>query len=69
MSIDEIATDALRTTVGLLDALLDGAGAALPGVTADLYARDFRVLGHGAAQAAADLESLGRRQRRLRRAA
>lgn len=69
MSIDEIGTDALNTSVGLLDALLDGAAAALPGVTADLYARDFRILGDGAARAAADLGALGRRRRRLRRAA
>lgn len=69
MSIDDIETCALATSVGLLDALIDGAAAALPGVTAAMYAHDFRQLGDGAARAAADLEALVARRRRTRRAA
>lgn len=67
MNIDDIDIGALETAVGLLDALIDGAAAALPGVTADRYARDLRRLGDGAAQAVAELEIL--RRRRVRRAA
>ncbi len=69
MSIDDIDTSALRTSIGLLDALLDGAAAALPGVTAAAYARDLRRLGDDAARAAAELESLKPRRRRTPRAA
>jgi hypothetical protein len=64
MKIDDIETSALKTSVSLLDALLDGGAAALPGVTAALYARDLRMLGDGAAQAAAELESARPRRRR-----
>jgi len=69
MRSEDIDTCALKTAVGLLDALLDGAAAALPGVTAAVYARDLRMLGDGAAQAAAELEALKPRRRRVRRAA
>ena len=69
MNIDDIETCALETSVGLLDALLDGAAAALPGVTAACYAHDLRMLGDGAAQAAAEFERLGRQRRRTPRAA
>lgn len=69
MSIDDIDSCALRTSVGLLDALIDGAAAALPGVTAAVYASDLRRLGDGAAQAAAELETIKPRRRRVRRAA
>lgn len=69
MRSDDIGTCALKTSVGLLDALLDGAAAALPGVTAALYAQDLRSLGNGAAQAALDLEATQPRRRRARRAA
>ncbi|MDO9487622.1 MAG: hypothetical protein Q7J32_04545 [Sphingomonadaceae bacterium] len=69
MNIDDIDIGALETSVGLLDALIEGAAAALPGVTADHYARDLRRLGDGAAQAAAELEALRPRRRRGRRAA
>lgn len=69
MSIDDIDGYALRTSVGLLDALIDGAAAALPGVTAAVYASDLRRLGDGAAQAATELDSLRPRRRRARHAA
>jgi hypothetical protein len=70
MIADDIHRYALGTAVTALDALLDGAAAALPGVNALHYAQDFRRLGDGAAQAAHDLEALAPvRRRRVRRAA
>lgn len=69
MNIDDIDQGALETSVGLLDALIDAAAAALPGVTAASFARDLRLLGDGAAQAAVELETLGRPRRRSRHAA
>ncbi len=64
MSFDDIETDALTTSVGLLDALIDAAAAALPGINAAPYAHDLRALGDGAARAAADLASVNGRRRR-----
>ncbi len=69
MDINDIDIFALETSVGLLDALIDSAAAALPGVTAASYAHDLRKLGDGAALAAAELDSLSPRRRRVRRAA
>ncbi|MFC3713598.1 hypothetical protein ACFOMD_13540 [Sphingoaurantiacus capsulatus] len=69
MRTEDISATALTTSVSLLDALLDSAAAALPGVTAALYARDLRTLGDGAAIVAADLESTLKPVRTRRRRA
>ena len=69
MSIDDIESCALTTSVGLLDALIDAAAAVHPGINAAHYAHDLRALGDGAARAAADLESVKLPRRRARRAA
>lgn len=57
MPTEDISATALSTSVSLLDALIDGAAAAHPGLTAALYARDLRLLGERAARAAAAIES------------
>lgn len=65
---DDIGATALTTAVDLLDALVDSCAMAVPGRDAAPYSRDMRVLGEGAAIAAADLEALlvdARRQRRV----
>ena len=57
MRREDISATALTASVSLLNALIDSGVAALPGVTAAIYARDLRALGAGAALVAADLEA------------
>lgn len=64
MDSEDIDRVALATSIGLLDALIDGAAAALPGINAAHFATDLRALGYGAAHAMADLELIGRTRRR-----
>lgn len=49
---------ATRTSVGLLDALIDSMTLARPGHDADRFAVDLKRLGDGAARAAYELEAL-----------
>jgi hypothetical protein len=67
-AFDDIETCALDTVVGLLDALMDGSAAAMPGLNAGRYAEDLRRLGDTAAEAAADLELVLNRRQAIRQA-
>jgi len=49
---------ATRTSVGLLDALIDAMTLARPGKDAGTFSADLKRLGDGAARAAYELESL-----------
>ena len=55
---DTLDDDALATSVGLLDALLDAAAAIEPGRDAARFASELSSLGHSASHAARDLELL-----------